>query len=151
MTAVVDTERPSSRRVMALLGLLWLLLAVAIVLIQLANPPAITIEWQTETEVDTAGFNVYRSLSPEGPYEKLNATLIPSRGSASSGSSYTFADEAVSAGQTYFYQLEDVEMDNSTTLHEVVAYTAPGTAWWVVAAVALSVVFGLALLVKGLR
>lgn len=152
MTATTpQTARRSSRRALVLLGALWLLLAAAIVVLQLASPPAITITWQTETEVDTAGFNVYRSLSPEGPYERLNAELIPGRGSASSGSSYTFTDEAVSPRQTYYYQLEDVEMDNSTTRHEVVGYTAPGTGWWAVAAVALSIVFGLALLVKGLR
>lgn len=151
MTATRQTAGRTSRRVVVLLGLLWLLLAAAIVVLQLASPPSITVSWQTETEVDTAGFNVYRSLSAEGPFERLNAELIAGRGSASAGSSYTFTDEAVSPRQTYYYQLEDVEMDNSTTRHEVVGYTAPGTGWWVVAAVALSVIFGLALLVKGLR
>lgn len=151
MTATTQSAGRASQRVFVLLGLLWLLLAAAIVVLQLASPPSITVSWQTETEVDTAGFNVYRSLSAEGPFERLNAELIPGRGSASTGSSYTFTDEAVSPRQTYYYQLEDVEMDNSTTRHEVVGYTAPGTGWWVVAAVALSVIFGLFLLVKGLR
>lgn len=150
MTAVSDAGRRSSRAVV-LLGLLWLLLAAAIVVLPLANPPSITIEWQTATEVDTAGFNLYRATSPDGPYAKLNADLIPGRGSASSGSSYTYTDDAVSPRQTYYYRLEDVEIDNSTSQHEVVAYTAPGTGWWVVAAAALSIVFGLALLIQGLR
>jgi hypothetical protein len=151
MMAAVESQGRSSRRVVALLGLLWLLLAAAIILLQLINRPSITVEWQTETEVDTAGFNVYRSLSPDGPYERLDAELIPSRGSATSGNSYTFTDDSVSSRQTYYYQLEDVEMDNSTARHEIVSYTAPGTGWWVVAAVALSVVFGQALLVKVVR
>jgi hypothetical protein len=57
----------------------------------------------------------------------------------------------VSPRQTYYYRLEDVELDNSTSAHDVIAYTAPGTGWWVTASVGFSIVFGLSLLLKGLR
>jgi hypothetical protein len=151
MSALTQAEGRTARRSLALLGVLWLLLAAAIVVVQRAIPAAITVEWQTETEVNTAGFNVYRALSPEGPYELLNGALIASRGSARSGSSYSYTDQDVAAGQTYYYRLEDVELDNSATQHEAVAYTAPAGRWWVPAAAALSVLAGLTLLVKGLR
>ena len=37
----------------------------------------IIVRWSTESEVNTAGFNVYRSGSENGPWAKLNTQLIP--------------------------------------------------------------------------
>ena len=37
----------------------------------------ISVEWSTASEIGTAGFNLYRSFSVEGPYEKVNEYLIP--------------------------------------------------------------------------
>ena len=37
----------------------------------------IIVRWSTESEVNTAGFNVYRSGSEDGPWAKLNSKLIP--------------------------------------------------------------------------
>lgn len=133
-----------------LLGALWLVLAAVIVVLQLGAPTAVRVEWQTETELNTAGFNVYRSASPDGEFERLNEQLIPGQGGPAAGGQYTFVDEQVEAGQTYFYRLEDVEMDNSTEMHELNSYTAPAAAWWAPIAVALSLLAGLLLLRKGL-
>jgi hypothetical protein len=128
-----------------------LLLAAAIIISQLANPTPIRIDWETETEIDTAGFNVYRSEQPAGDFELLNDVLIPSSGDATSGSSYSFVDSNVAAGETYYYRLEDVELDNSREQHEIIEYTAPYVAWWVPVAAAVAILIGLFLIVKGLR
>jgi hypothetical protein len=141
----------SSRRRLLVLGLLWLALAVVILMSHMLFPPAITIEWVTETEVNTVGFNIYRSQSLEGDFQKLNETLLPSEGSPVSGSSYAFVDKDVVPGQTYYYQLQDVELDNTIETHETIQYTAPGIAGWVYAAAGISGVFGLILLFRGLR
>ena len=37
----------------------------------------IVVRWSTESEVNTAGFNVYRSDSEDGPWTKINSQLIP--------------------------------------------------------------------------
>ena len=37
----------------------------------------VIVEWTTESEVDMAGFNLYRSETPDGPYLKVNTTFIP--------------------------------------------------------------------------
>ncbi len=146
----VSQER-ASQRILLFIGVLWLLLAAAIIISQLANPTPIRIDWETETEIDTAGFNVYRSDQPDGDFELLNNGLIPSSGDATSGSSYSFVDASVTAGETYYYRLEDVELDNSREQHEIIEYTAPYVAWWVPVAAALSIFVGLFLIVKGLR
>jgi len=36
----------------------------------------VSVEWKTESEVDNAGFNVWRA-----EFEKINASLIPAKGS----------------------------------------------------------------------
>ena len=40
---------------------------------------AIHVEWETVTEIDNLGFNLYRADAPDGPYVKLNEELIPSQ------------------------------------------------------------------------
>lgn len=140
-----------STRLFVVLGLLWLLLAAAIIVWQFAVPTRITIEWETETEVNTAGFNIYRSQAPETGFQRLNQQLVPSQGGPVSGASYRFVDDSVEGGQTYYYRLEDVELDNSTEIHELLSYTAPAMMWWVVGAAAFSLFFGFVLLVKGLQ
>ena len=96
-----------------MIGVGWLLFALSIIIFQLNQPPTITIEWQTDTEQATAGFFVTRSLSEEGSFERIHPQLIPSNGSSTLGATYQFVDRDVEAGQTYFYQLEEIELDNS--------------------------------------
>ncbi len=136
---------------MLLLGSLWLVLAVATLLIQLLTPPKIEIEWITETEFETAGFNIYRSESAAGEFVKINERLIPSQADAQSGATYLYVDEGVERGKSYYYRLEDVEYDNSTEQHEVLSGATPLVAWWVVALAALSSFIGLFLLFYGLK
>lgn len=145
------TQTPSSQRLMLLLGLLWLLMAAAIVISQFARPTPIRIEWETETEVDTAGFNIYRASSADGDFSRINEQLIPGEGGPSSGASYEYVDRDVEPGQVYFYQLEDVELDNSAERHEIIEFEAPLAPWWAAVTAAISVLAGLVLLVRGLR
>jgi len=76
---------------------------------------SILLEWTTATELDTAGFNVYRSQEKDGPYRKINQTLIPSSPDPITGGEYEYADTDVEAGDTYYYQLEEVEIDGETS------------------------------------
>ena len=63
-------------------------------------------------------YNVYRSETPDGEYVVLNATLIPSQAPGSvSGAAYTWVDRDVRPGQTYYYRLEDVDIDGTHTLY----------------------------------
>lgn len=86
----------------------------------------IIIRWSTETEVDTAGFNLYRSLSAGGPWEKINDRLIPGAPDPLLGGSYVFTDTEVIAGQTYWYELEEVETTGKVTrLQQTQAVSQP--------------------------
>lgn len=89
--------------------------------------------WGTESEVDTAGFNIYRGIVRRGKFgrggsdtsemEKINEALIPAKGSSASGDEYIYIDEDVKNGLTYMYQLEDVDMSGVATKHEPVKTT----------------------------
>ncbi|OOP54930.1 MAG: hypothetical protein AYP45_17645 [Candidatus Brocadia carolinensis] len=73
------------------------------------------ISWETATEIDNAGFNLYRARSKDGNYRKINAALIPAKGNETSGATYRFADSP-SKG-TFYYKLEDVDYHGVSTLH----------------------------------
>ena len=72
--------------------------------------------------MDNAGFNLYRAAAPDGPYTKINAALIAAEGDPVAGASYSFLDKGLAAG-TYYYQLEDVDLNGTTTLHGPVSAT----------------------------
>lgn len=84
----------------------------------------IIIRWSTETEVNTAGFNVYRSESEDGPWLKINPRLIPASPDPLRGGSYVFTDTNVIAGTAYWYELEEVELGGQATRLERTQATA---------------------------
>ena len=75
---------------------------------RMTGAPSIVIEWSTASELDTVGFNIFRSDDPDGDAQKVNDQLIPASADAYTGSDYTFTDQSVSSGKTYYYWLEDV-------------------------------------------
>jgi len=82
----------------------------------------VTLAWETGTEVDNAGFNLYRAAAPAGPYTQVNGALIVAQGDPAAGASYTFLDKGLSHA-TYYYKLEDVDYHGVTTLHGPVSAT----------------------------
>jgi uncharacterized membrane protein len=86
----------------------------------------ILLEWETATELDNLGFNLYRSeeADEEGELSRLNAALIPGQNPGSPvGGSYAFVDQGVSPGVTYWYWLEAVDVHGAVTRHGPVSAT----------------------------
>ena len=81
----------------------------------------VLVEWETASEIDNAGFNLWRALAADGPYTRLNPTLIPARGSPTRGARYAYADRDVVPGTVYWYKLEDVDIHDLHTFHGPVA------------------------------
>ncbi len=133
----------------------WPLVVILLVLILpgcTARAAPIEITWTTESEVNTAGFNVFRSTSRDGEYTQINTALIPSQADPVLGGKYAYKDEQVEPGQTYYYKLEEVETTGGRTKYnEIVEATAqsPGllglstAVWWGLAAVLVLVAVGL--------
>jgi hypothetical protein len=82
----------------------------------------ILLSWETVSEANNAGFNLYRSSSPAAPDALL--AYVPSQAPGSTqGASYSFDDTEVAAGETWYYWLEDVDLNGATTLHGPVSAT----------------------------
>jgi len=73
----------------------------------LAVDGGVEVEWETVSEVDNIGFNLYRAQSTSAQPELLNQDLIPSQMPGSPiGFVYSFLDESATLGQLYYYWLE---------------------------------------------
>ena len=148
-----DNHANSASKLLILMGFLWLVLGGGLIFYQLIKPPSVTVQWNTETELDTAGFNLYRSELGEDNYTLVNDTLINSEGGATSGASYTFVDDSVEAGKTFIYLLEEIQIDGTANRYEddKFSYTVPSMTNWSVILAAIAIVVGLGLLVVGVR
>ena len=82
-----------------------------------------TLHWLTESEIDNLGFYVYRALSEDGEYRRLTAELIAGAGNTTTEQTYTFTDIRLTNGVTYWYKLEDVAFDGTTTMHGPISVT----------------------------
>ena len=80
-----------------------------------AQETAVVVEWSTANELDTAGFFLSRSSSPQGPFQRVNQEMIPASGDMLTGGSYHFEDKNLRAGQLYYYQLEDITLSGKAS------------------------------------
>ena len=99
-----------------------------------AEGAAIRLAWETVSEIEHAGFNLYRTgddgQGNPAPAEwaRINASLIasPTPGS-SAGHVYEWLDAAVAAGQVYWYRLEAVDVHGGTQAVGVIRAPAAPT------------------------
>ncbi|HEY1013905.1 MAG TPA: hypothetical protein VGE07_14435 [Herpetosiphonaceae bacterium] len=117
------------RRLVLALGLLGLLALAAAWRIDAGRRPQVTVRWTTASELNSAGFHLYRGEQADGPFARVTPQLIPAAPDPLLGGSYVFTDTDVLAGRTYFYQLEEVEAGGATSRQGTVEVTAERAAW----------------------
>lgn len=104
----------------------WPLGPDAVKLTSFAARPAaggVLLTWETASEHDNAGFNLYRSASLADIGQQLNAALIPSQSLGGDlGASYEFLDSTTLPGVIY-YTLEDVDFSGVRTPHGPISFT----------------------------
>jgi uncharacterized repeat protein (TIGR01451 family) len=86
------------------------------------------LSWETFTEIDLIGFNIYRSPTEDGPYIKINDELIEAKGDIGSGASYSYTDNIITiiSSNIYFYKLEYVSSQGAAFFGPIpVTVTAP--------------------------
>jgi hypothetical protein len=87
----------------------------------------VSIVWETATEIDNVGFNLYRSTAAGGPKIRLNEDLIPTQHPGRpTGAEYTWLDSSAIPGTFYYYWLEDIDTNGAAGLHGPVSMTLPG-------------------------
>ena len=66
------------------------------------------IKWITESEVDNAGFYIYRSQTKDGEYKVINPTMIQGAGTTGERNAYTWTDTTAKPNTVYYYRIEDI-------------------------------------------
>lgn len=65
---------------------------------------SVLLEWRTGTEIDTGGFQLFRSEIPNDPGRGVMLEDFPPQGDTA-GSTYQYTDTGVLSGRTYYYTL----------------------------------------------
>ncbi|MBN2412232.1 Ig-like domain-containing protein, partial [candidate division KSB1 bacterium] len=69
-----------------------------------ADKDLINIVWQTRNENNTTGYNILRATAFNGPYSKINQSLIP----ATREEEYKYTDNPAGGSRIYYYKLEEL-------------------------------------------
>lgn len=86
------------------------------------------LNWTTGLESQNLGFNVYRSLSPSDGFVQINSELIRNLVVASTiHGIYQFYDNGISNNITYYYEIEDIAVNGTRTLHGPLSVTPSAT------------------------
>jgi hypothetical protein len=83
-----------------------------------ARSGRIVVVWETASELDLIGFNIYRATSRSGPFVQLNRSLIAAQSPGSIfGSLYAWQDSQLRSAKTYYYMLEQFDLAGDLTQH----------------------------------
>jgi len=86
-----------------------------------AGDSRVTLRWSTASEMDNQGFIIIRSADKNGEYDIVDSYTtnnnLKGAGSSSEAHDYTFIDNSVFNGVTYWYKLVDVDMNGTRTAH----------------------------------
>ena len=68
----------------------------------------VILNWTTESEVENAGFYIYRSQTKNGEFQVVNPTMIQGAGTTGERNTYTWKDTTAKPNTVYYYRIEDV-------------------------------------------
>ena len=80
-------------------------------LVAFAFSGRVDLRWTTSMEYDHAGWKVYRSAEPDGPFEVLHDSLLEPY-----QFNYSYIDYSVVDGELYYYMIEAVDIDGGTEM-----------------------------------
>ncbi len=85
------------------------------------------LEWTTESEVNNVGFRILRAASEFGPFQEISAYEynddLEGQFNSNVPHFYSYRDEQVQNGETYWYKLVDVDANNVQVEHGPVYVT----------------------------
>lgn len=83
----------------------------------------VRLRWITQSERNNVGFNIHRSTSLNGKYEKINGKIIQGAGNSTTTIEYSFIDDRVEVNRRYYYKLEDFNTDGQRGFHGPIEVT----------------------------
>ncbi|TGN99989.1 hypothetical protein PN36_26675 [Candidatus Thiomargarita nelsonii] len=82
------------------------------------NETGILLEWQTTTELDNAGFHLWRATGEGWKYGSYSTVIrLTEQLIAAQGDFSVYSDADVETGVTYYYGLEDIDLNGQSTFH----------------------------------
>jgi len=89
----------------------------------------VILTWITQSEVNNLGFEVYRSAEENGEYAMIasyeNNQSLQGAGNSNAAREYTYEDRMLFNGETYWYQIADVDYQGVRTFHGPVSVESP--------------------------
>jgi hypothetical protein len=89
----------------------------------------VILEWETASEFENAGFEIYRSFEEGGNYSLISSFLhnpeLVGQGNTSSTTHYSLSDEDVNEGDTLWYKLADISNNGVKTFHNAISISIP--------------------------
>jgi len=83
----------------------------------------VVVSWRTETEINNSGFDIYRSEERTGKFVKVNQELVKGAGISAEPHDYSFVDDAVEPGYTYYYYLKSIDFSGEEQQTHVIKVT----------------------------
>lgn len=81
----------------------------------------IVLEWETFSEIENLGFEIFRSQSEESNYQVIASyqthPALMGLGNSTCGKQYQYSDQDISLGFIYSYELYDVAYNGNRTAH----------------------------------
>ncbi len=74
------------------------------------EPPVNTLKWTTASEVENFGFDIFRGLAEDGPFEKITAEPLPGAGTTDEPQNYVFVDDSIDPSKDYYYFIESISL-----------------------------------------
>jgi len=74
------------------------------------EPLANTLKWTTASEVENFGFDIYRGLSEDGPFERITVELLPGAGTTDEPQNYVYLDSDIDPSRDYYYYIESISL-----------------------------------------
>lgn len=94
-----------------------------------AGSDKVVLTWTTQSEINNQGFEVYRSTQEGGAYALIvsyeNNEALQGAGNSNTERSYRYEDRLITGGETYWYQIADVDYSGVRTFHGPVSAAAP--------------------------
>lgn len=102
---------PIRLSLLVLCALMFGILATAVEADQAVASEPNTVRWATASEKDNFGYDVYRGLSEQGPFERINQDTIPGAGTTDIPQHYEYTDSAIQPEVVYWYYVESISLN----------------------------------------